>query len=132
MPTADTSWLLRLLNADDPRHPEAQKQARGLTNILLPGLVLAETLQVVEFETRARSGSKAGREAAREVFHALLENPVFALVTDYDATLSHQLYSEHGALSYVDAAAASVAHLHDGDLLSFDGAQVKALRGLKA
>lgn len=131
MAAADTSWILPLLNKSDPRHGKIRKAARGLTNILLPSLVLAEILQVTEFETRKQSGAKAGADAARKVYRALKENRAFEIVADYDVDVADEVYTRYGKLSYVDAAGVALALGRQTELLSLDEDQVEAMRSFR-
>lgn len=132
MPITDTSFLVALFNGDDPHHQEARARASETKLVIVPGVVLAEFLQVLRYRVQAAQGEKAGRSAARQAFQAIESNPTIVVQPDFDVRLASSIYHKSSQLSYVDAIGVAVAHRGSEPLLSFDRRQLAALKTVQS
>jgi len=120
-PVADTSFLLALVDGNDPHHAQAQ---RLLDKHDLPAVgreCLAELLQITQFKTRKSQGASAGLGATRAVLAAVLGEMGCAIEPDLDVDAVRQVFGKHRKLSWVDAAI--IVQARGRDLLTFDKEQ---------
>lgn len=119
---ADTSFLLTLFDAGDPRRPTAKAWAADPEAIVVPPEVLGETLGVAH--------ARQGYDTAAEILAWLQAKPHVVLVDDTDvAGVAPVFAGGRGRLSWVDAAVVVRCAAEDADPLCFDPDIEAAARG---
>lgn len=110
---ADTSFLLTLFDADDPRRETAKAWAAKADPIAVPPEVLGETLGVAH--------ARQGYGAAREILAWLQQKPHIELLETTDVGEIDRTFTEgRGRLSWVDAAVVVRCLADEADPLCFD------------
>ncbi|MEK6985038.1 MAG: PIN domain-containing protein [Candidatus Thermoplasmatota archaeon] len=128
MPITDTSWLYAFINDLDAHHNQAIADAQAANSLVVPSLVLAETLQLAYFRSRQEHGETQAHRMERQVRQDLEGIAGLQLLPSYDAVLSATIHDRHSKLSYVDAATIAVAIRTGEPLLTFDETQKKAFQ----
>lgn len=118
---ADTSFLLTLFDAQDPRRKAAKEWAAEADAIAIPPEVLGETLGV--------SHSRQGYAKAEEIFLWLAKMPHIELLDTTDVSRIAEIFRHAaGKLSWVDAAVVAWCRQLGGKPLCFDPDIEKAVR----
>lgn len=115
---ADTSLLVALFDATDPRQGDARRSLASATPVIIPTEIIVETLGVVKV--------KAGRRAALSVLDGLvrLPNVTWSECCDFQGSL--RIYRRFPSLSFPDAVAVQECIARGAGLLTFDEGQRRA------
>lgn len=118
---ADTSYLIALVDEDDPRQQEARKLARDPSPLLVPPEVMGETLGVLH--------ARAGFDRAQIMWEKLgdLANLVHLNTTPMEE-IAPVFEAGDGALSWTDAAVVAHCRREDAEPLCYDAAIEDAVR----
>lgn len=116
---ADTSLLVALFDASDPRQTDARRALASAAPAIIPTEILVETLGVVKV--------KAGRRAALSVLDGLagLPNVTWSECCDFQGSL--RIYRRFPSLSFPDAVVVQECIARGADLLTFDEGQRRAV-----
>lgn len=117
---ADTSWLYALIDDVDPHHREARGQAEQPDPVVVPQVILAETMDLIRY--------RHGKKAAERVLDAFEGLPHFVLGGDIEHSEASAIWRRHAPLSYSDAVAVAAARRGKMELRTFDRRQRKALQ----
>lgn len=110
---ADSSFLITLFDADDPRQETAREQAERPDPILVPPAVLGETLGVVQ--------ARHGYELALGIWDQLGGVPQLSLLERSIPEPTSRVFEDaEGALSWVDAAVVAWCREEEAEPLAFD------------
>lgn len=120
---ADTSLLVALFDASDPRHDEARMSLASATPAIVPTEILVETLGVVKV--------KAGRRAATSVLDGLVRLPNVTWSECCDLQGSLRIYRRFPSLSFPDAVVVQECVVRGADILTFDEGQRRAVAKAK-
>ncbi len=119
----DTSWLYSFFDEDDTHHSRAHRQSQQEGVYEVPSEILAETL-ALRYARTPKHKSRAASELCDTIMDA-----GFLIVGLGDPAPALELYRTRRSLSYPDCVA--VVQARDAELLTFDGRQARAWRGLR-
>ena len=116
---ADTSMLVAVFDASDPRREDARAWVASAARAVVPTEILVETLGVIKV--------KAGRKAAVAALDGLvrLPNVTWSECCDFQAALKH--YRRFPSLSLPDAIVVHECIARGAEPLTFDEAQRRAI-----
>ncbi len=110
---ADSSFLITLLDTEDPRRPGAQAIATEPAPILVPAEVVSEMIGVIH--------ARAGYPSAQRLWDGLGEmGNVVHLNTTHQEDVAPIFLAAEGRLSWVDAAVVAHCLREDAEPLCFD------------
>lgn len=120
MTVADTSFLVAFFDRDDPRHGQTRQAFAETMRVLIYTEVLVETLGVIK--------AKAGRSAAQAALEDLVRLANVEWVQESDVPATYRTYREEKALSFVDAAVVHHCLRLGLEPLTYDDAQLRAVK----
>lgn len=121
---ADTSWLYAIFDEQDLHHGEARRQLAEAEGVHVPPVILAETLDLIEYRSNKATATGALEDLARA--------PPVRLERGHDVDSANEIWRAHGPLTYADASAVSAARRLGLRLYTFDDRQRRALTVAKA
>lgn len=131
MPIVDTSVLVAMFNPDDVHRSDALRISKAAAEMVVPQLVLAEFLQVVEHMTRRHTGGAAVAVASRRAYQEVQRGRNVVFHAGHDHAKAAAIYLGNPKLSYIDAAAIQVALSTGQELASFDDDQVAVWKRMR-